>query len=177
MSRFRLFATLILALGLIWIALSADAEHRSTSGQIPAPRPGFLAPDFALRTPQGEEIRLRDLRGRVVVLNFWASWCPPCRAEMPTLQRIAEEYGPQGVTILGVNSTVQDTLGDVAAFLERYSITFPIVLDLEGEATRRYEIRSLPTTFFIGADGVIRSVTVGGPISEVSLRAQIEASR
>ncbi len=177
MSRFRLFSILILGLGLIWIAINADLNHRSTSGQIPAPRQGFFAPDFTLKTVQGEVMSLGELRGQVVVLNFWASWCLPCRAEMPTLQRIAEEYASQGVVVLGVNSTVQDIPGDVAAFLERHGITFPILLDLEGKVTRLYEIRSLPTTFFIGPDGVIRAVTIGGPISEVTLRAHIEASR
>ncbi len=177
MSRFRLFSFLILGLGLIWIAINADLNYRSTSGQIPAPRQGFLAPDFTLKTVQGEVVSLRELRGQVVVLNFWASWCLPCRAEMPILQRIAEEYASQGVVVLGVNSTAQDIPGDVTAFLERHGITFPIVLDLEGKVTRLYEIHSFPTTFFVGPDGVIRAVTIGGPISEVALRAQIEASR
>ncbi|MEJ5241542.1 MAG: TlpA disulfide reductase family protein [Anaerolineales bacterium] len=174
MLRFRLFSALLLLLGLGWLALSRDLEHRSTAGRIPAPRQGFLAPDFSLETTDGKIIRLSELRGQVVVLNFWTTWCPPCRAEMPTLERIAQEYASQGVIILGVNSTIQDNVADIPDFLAEYSITFPILLDRQGQVTRLYEIRALPTTFFIGPDGVIRYVVVGGPISEVTLRTNIK---
>lgn len=174
MTRFRLFSLVVLFLGLVWIGLSADRLGESTGGRVPAPRQGFPAPDFTLQTLDGQTIQLRALRGQAVVLNFWTTWCPPCRLEMPTLEKVAEEYRGQGVVILGVNSTIQDAVVDVENFVQEFGITFPILLDPQGSATRSYEIRALPTTFFIGADGVIHHVSVGGPISEATLRARIE---
>ncbi len=174
MSRFRLFSALLLLLGLGWLVFSRDPEHRNAIGHIPAPKRGFLAPDFSLETTDGQIIRLSELRGKTVVLNFLATWCPPCRAEMPTLERIAQEYADQDVILLGINLTFLDKATELPAFLTKYGITFPILLDREGQVARLYEIRTLPTTFFIGPDGRIRDVVIGGPISEVTLRIQIE---
>lgn len=174
MSRFRLFSAFLLLLGLGWLVFSRDPEHSNAVGRIPAPKQGFLAPDFSLETTDGQIIRLSELRGKTVVLNFWATWCPPCRAEMPTLERIAQEYADQDVILLGINLNFLDKAAEIQAFLEKYGITFPILLDRQGEVARLYEISALPTTFFIGPDGMIRYVVIGGPISEVTLRIQIE---
>ncbi|PWH15635.1 MAG: TlpA family protein disulfide reductase [Anaerolineae bacterium] len=173
-SRLSLHYSLILLAGLFWIWFSAVPQGTTTGGKIPAPQTGFLAPDFSLNTLQGERITLSDLRGKVVLLNIWASWCPPCRAEMPTMQKVWEEYRAQGVMVLAVNSTVQDTLTDTQNFVNDYGLTFPIPLDVSGEVTRLYQVSSLPTSFFIGADGVIREVVIGGPMSEALLRSRIE---
>lgn len=166
--------SLILLAGLLWIGFSAAPQGSTTSGKIPAPQAGFLSPDFTLTTLNGETIRLFDLRGRVILLNIWASWCPPCRAEMPAMQRVWEEYRAQGVVVLAVNATSQDTLADAQAFVAENGLTFPIPLDTEGEVTRLYRVSSLPTSFFIGADGVIREVVIGGPMAEALLRSRIE---
>lgn len=174
MSRFRLFSAFLLLLGLGWLVFSRDPEHSNAVGRILAPKQGFLAPDFSLETTDGQIIRLSELRGKTVVLNFWATWCPPCRAEMPTLERIAQEYADQDVILLGINLNFLDKAAEIQAFLEKYGITFPILLDRQGEVARLYEISALPTTFFIGPDGMIRYVVIGGPISEVTLRIQIE---
>lgn len=165
---------LILLAGLVWIALSATPQGSTTGGKIPAPQAGFLAPDFTLETLSRETVTLSSLRGKVVLLNLWASWCPPCRAEMPAMQRVWEEYRSQGVVVLAVNSTVQDTLADAQRFVSDYGLTFPIALDRSGEVTRLYRVSSLPTSFFIGADGVIREVVIGGPMAEALLRSRIE---
>jgi len=145
-----------------------------TGGGIPAPQAGFLAPDFTLNTLDGETVTLSDLRGQVILLNIWASWCPPCRAEMPAMQRVWEEYQARGVVVLAVNSTVQDTPADAQAFVTENGLTFPIPLDTSGEVTRLYRVSSLPTSFFIGADGVIREVVIGGPMAEALLRSRVE---
>lgn len=165
---------LILLAGLVWIAVSAAPQGSTTGGKIPAPQAGFLAPDFTLETLSGETVTLSSLRGKVVLLNIWASWCPPCRAEMPAMQRVWEEYQAQGVVVLAVNSTAQDTLADAQRFVSDYGLTFPIPLDRSGEVTRLYRVSSLPTSFFIGADGVIREVVIGGPMAEALLRSRIE---
>lgn len=170
----RFFYGFVLLAGLLWIWASAAPEGATTSGGIPAPQAGFLAPDFSLTTLDGETITLSDLRGQVVLLNIWASWCPPCRAEMPAMQRVWEEYQKQGVMVLAVNSTAQDTLADAQAFVTDNGLTFPIPLDTDGEVTRLYRVSSLPTSFFIGADGVIREVVIGGPMAEALLRSRVE---
>ena len=174
-SKRRAISIAVLLLGLLWIGFSADRGGASTNGRIPAPRRGFLAPDFTLPTLDGETVALADLRGRAVVVNVWASWCAPCRAEMPAMQRVYEEYKDQGLVVLAVNSTVQDQIPSVRSFVAEFGLTFPILLDAEGVATRLYEVRALPSSFFIGRDGVIREVVIGGPMSEALLRTRVES--
>lgn len=163
----------ILLAGLVWIVLSA-APADAPAERLPAPRAGFPAPPFSLPALSGGTLALADLRGQVVVLNLWASWCPPCRAEMPALQRAYADYRERGVIVLAVNATDQDSLEDAAAFVRQNGLTFPVLLDERGEVSRLYLLRSLPTTFFIGRDGLIREVVVGGPMSEALLRTRIE---
>src|SRR5690606_34345406 len=114
--------------------------------------------------------RLSDLRGRPVLVNLWASWCGPCQAEMPAMQKIHEQYGPQGFTILAVNTTFQDERTSAEEFAANRGLTFPIVFDLDGKVSRSYQVRSMPTSFFIDQDGIIRRVVIGGPMSEALLR-------
>jgi len=169
-----IFYLLLLLAGLVWIVLSADPSGTTTAGKIPAPQVGFLAPDFTLTSTEGQKYTLSELRGQAVVLNLWATWCPPCRAEMPTLQKLYEEYRQKGLVVLAINSTVQDTAAAIPAFVEQYGLTFPILLDEKGEASRAYQLRSLPSSYFIGRDGIIREVVIGGPMSEALLRTRIE---
>ncbi|GAB4504662.1 MAG: TlpA disulfide reductase family protein [Anaerolineales bacterium] len=170
----RLISILLLAAGLTWSLVSADHSGNSTAGQIPAPRQGFLAPDFSLQTLTGENLRLADLRGQVILVNLWASWCPPCRAEMPTLQKMYAEYKDQGFTILAVNMTSQDDPAAIQPFVQQYGITFPVLLDPNGDTARLYELRSLPSSFFLDRQGIIREVVIGGPMAEALLRTRIE---
>ena len=93
----RILFVLILVAGLGWIFISADKSGVSTAGEIPAPREGFLAPDFSLQTPEGETVSLSQFRSQAVLVNLWATWCPPCRAEMPAIQKLYEEYKDQGL--------------------------------------------------------------------------------
>ena len=109
-----------------------------------------------------------------MLVNLWATWCPPCRTEMPTLEKVYQEYQSQGLVVLGVNLTIEDEPPQIVPFVKEYNITFPILLDVNGEASNLYELRSLPTSFFIGRDGVIKEVVVGGPMSEALLRTNIE---
>jgi cytochrome c biogenesis protein CcmG/thiol:disulfide interchange protein DsbE len=170
----RLIYALLLAAGLVWIWVSADRSGASTAGRIPAPRQDFLAPDFTLQTLTGESVRLSDLRGQAVLVNLWATWCPPCRAEMPVIQKMYEEYKGQGFTVLAIDMAFQDDAAAVQPFVEEYRLTFPVLLDPSGATARQYELRSLPTSFFIDRQGVIREVVIGGPMSEALLRTRIE---
>ena len=164
----------ILLVGAGWVWLSAAPENSTTAGAIPAPQEGFLAPDFVLETLEGETIQLSDLRGQPVLINIWASWCPPCRTEMPAMQRVYRDFKEQGFVILAVNATNQDTVLNAAAFATEKNLTFPILLDVDGRVTQAYQVRSLPTSFFVGHDGIIQEVVIGGPMSETLLRTRVE---
>jgi peroxiredoxin len=160
-------------LGAIWIGFSQVPASATTSGSIPSPREGFAAPDFTLETLDGETITLSDLRGKAVVVNLWASWCPPCRAEMPALQAAYEADNARGLEILAVNMTYQDREQDARNFVEDFGLTFTIPLDRDGTVARQYLLRALPSTFFVGPDGVIRKVVIGGPMSEATIRTTV----
>ena len=173
--HWTLFSLAVLVISAGWIAWTSVSTSAPTGGKTPAPRQGFLAPDFELTTTKGETIRLSELAGRPVLVNIWASWCPPCKAEMPEMERIHQEYGPQGFTILAVNATNQDSLSSMAAFVDQEGLTFPILLDSDGSVTRKYQVQALPSSFFVGRDGTVRQVMIGGPMSEAFLRSQVES--
>lgn len=122
----------------------------------------------------GGTLELSELRGQVVMINFWASWCPPCREEMPAIQRVYEEFKDQGLVVVGINTTYQDHERDAIAFVEEFMLTFPIVMDWDGAVSDRYQLRGLPSTYFIDRQGVIGSVVVGGPMSEALIRSTVE---
>lgn len=119
---------------------------------------GVLAPDFELVSISGEQIRLQDLRGRFVLLNFWATWCDPCRQEMPIFQSRADEF-PEDLIILAVNA--QDTPEDIRAFMSELELTFDNLMDSEGKVHQAYWVHGFPTSFFIDADGFLRIVHIG----------------
>jgi cytochrome c biogenesis protein CcmG, thiol:disulfide interchange protein DsbE len=169
----RLFYALVLIAGLAWMGISADPSGRSTA-DVAAPQAGFPAPDFTLKTPAGKSYTLSELRGSAVLVNLWATWCPPCRAEMPAIQRLYEEYKDQGLVVLAVNATNQDNPLAVAPFVAEYGLTFPILLDETGDVSQKYQLRSLPSSYFIRRDGRIEEVVFGGPMSEALLRTRID---
>ncbi|GAB4397655.1 MAG: TlpA disulfide reductase family protein [Anaerolineales bacterium] len=175
MPKHPYFFSFILLLGLVWIWVSADPQGRATTqGNIPAPQVGFAAPEFTLTTLQGDSLTLSDLRGQAVLLNVWASWCPPCRAEMPAMQQVYAEYAERGFTVLAINLTAQDSRSAAAAFVAENGLTFPILLDESGSVANAYRAASLPTSFFIRPDGIIEEVIIGGPMAEALLRTRIE---
>jgi peroxiredoxin len=174
-SQRRITYSIILLLGFAWILVSADRSGTSTAGLIPAPQQGFLAPEFELQSTSGETVKLSDLRGQAVLINLWATWCPPCRAEMPAIEKVYNEYKDQGLVVLAVNMTYQDTPIDIAPFVAEYGLTFPILLDPAGSVGTAYQLRSLPSSFFINRNGVINEVVIGGPMAEALLRTRVEA--
>jgi cytochrome c biogenesis protein CcmG/thiol:disulfide interchange protein DsbE len=170
----RIIYLIILMVGFAWIFISADKSGASTSGKIPAPQQGFLAPDFELTTPKAETVKLSDLHGQAVLVNLWATWCPPCRAEMETIEKIYQEYQDQGFTVVAINMTYQDEPLGVMPFVNEHRLTFPILLDETGATAMAYQLKSLPTSYFINRQGIIREVVIGGPMSEALLRTRIE---
>jgi len=163
---------LILIAGAAWIAASADTSNATAATA--APQVGFAAPDFTLKTPDGEEYTLSELKGSAVLVNLWATWCPPCRAEMPAIEKMYQEYKDQGLVVLAVDMTYQDNPADVAPFIQEYGLTFPILLDETGAVGGMYQLRSLPSSYFIDRFGIIQEVVIGGPMSEALLRTRIE---
>lgn len=170
----RLLYSVVLVLGLLWMIASVDPMGSSSSGKTSAPQAGFLAPDFELSTLTGEMIKLSDLRGQAVLINLWATWCPPCRAEMQTIETVYNEYKENGFTVLAVNMTYQDDPAAVTPFANEQGLTFPILLDQTGEVSRAYQLRSLPSSYFIDREGIIKEVVIGGPMAEALLRTRIE---
>jgi peroxiredoxin len=169
------FSVLILLAGAGWTWANRAAPGSTTAGAVPAPRQGFPAPDFSLETAQGQTITLSELRGRPVLINLWASWCVPCRTEMPALERVHRDYRDQGFVLLAVNATYQDSQQAAVDFAREHSLTFPILLDRDGKVSSgQYQLRALPTSFFVDPQGIIQEVVVGGPMSEALLRIRVE---
>jgi thiol-disulfide isomerase/thioredoxin len=105
---------------------------------------------------------------------MWASWCTPCKYEMPAIQVIYEEFKDQDFVVLAVNLTKKDVLSSVESFVEAHKLSFPILLDQDGRVEETYQLRGLPTSFFIDRDGIIQSVVIGGPMTEEVVREHTE---
>ena len=164
---------LILIAGASWIVLSANTTNGAMD-KISAPQAGFAAPDFTLKTPEGEKYTLSELKGNAVLVNLWATWCPPCRAEMPAIEKMYQEYKDQGFVVLAIDMTYQDDPANVVPFIQKYGLTFPVLLEETGDVAAMYQLRSLPSSYFINRAGIIQEVVIGGPMSEALLRTRIE---
>jgi len=126
--------------------------------ELSAPLPGYRAPDFTLLDLNGNEVALRSFRGRPVLVNFWATWCPPCRKEMPDLQAFHEKYGDK-VALIGINWG--EDKNEVEDFLKKFGITYPNLLDANGKIFALYRLTGLPSSFWIDEEGIIRGVWLG----------------
>ncbi|MBX3001756.1 MAG: TlpA family protein disulfide reductase [Caldilineaceae bacterium] len=169
-------AALTLIFGLIWMnqdsAAPAVSDSAEMNGATIAARVGSIAPDFSLVTLTGEQVHLSDFQGKPVILNFWATWCPPCREEMPALEAIWQQYGAGDVVVLGVDQG--ESVAVVERFIhERVGTTFPILMDSNHAVGNSYFVRSLPTTFFIDRNGFIQEIHIGGPLSLPFLQEQV----
>jgi peroxiredoxin len=141
-------------------AIAADAASQ-----------GKLAPDFLLQDMSGKSIRLRDLRGQVVLVNLWATWCPPCRAEMPDLAAVYNAHKAEGFILLGVDD--QEGKETVSDFLSRNPLPYPILLDMDSRVARVYGSSYLPVSFLIDRRGVLRA-TMPGQSSRAKLETAIQ---
>ena len=152
------------------IGIVALPAEMNPTDKAPAVEVGRAAPDFALRTLDGGTIRLSDLRGSVVLINFWASWCQPCRAEMPEIVHAQASEGARGLRVVAVD--LQEAEGPVREFAQQFGMHFPVAFDRTGEVARTYWVKELPATVFVDRSGVIRTIKYG-PMTGEYLREQL----
>jgi peroxiredoxin len=133
---------------------------------------GKKAPDFTLKDLNGNPVRLSDLRGKPVFINFWATWCPPCRIEMPEMEQLYREHGAE-FHMVAINLTATEKSATaVPAFLRQNGYTFPVILDPEEQASARYTVMAVPSSFFLDENGLIRAVW-RGPMDRTTMLANL----
>lgn len=136
---------------------------------------GDRAPDFRLTTIKGQDVKLSDYRGTKVILNFWATWCPPCNQEMPDMQKFYGNTSRDDVEILAVNITSQEQGTDVVKkFIKDHDITFPVLLDKQSQVDMAYKAQTIPTSYMIDSQGIIRQKKIG-PMTEAWMEEQINS--
>lgn len=134
-----------------------------------APEPGYVAPNFTLTDFQGKQLSLSDFRGKLLFVNFWASWCPPCKAETPALVKMYHKYGSR-ISFLGVNLTGSDNPLNAQAFIKQMGITYPVLMDTTLSVTQQYRVLGIPTSLFINRKGVIVARVTGDMSSALMSR-------
>ena len=144
---------------LLMIAGCQPSSRPSGGTVLTAPAAGDVAPYFELQSLEGERVSLSTFKGKPVMLNFWATWCPPCRAEMPYLQQIYDEWKGRGLALLTID--VGESPSRVRSYLQSNNLSLPVLLDIRGSVRDKYGVRAYPTTFFIDEDGIIRGMQVG----------------
>lgn len=157
-----LIASIVLVAAVFGFALARRNQSQPTSGP---------APDFTITTFDGSPFRLSEQRGRVVIINFWASWCIPCRAEAPVLQAVWERYRERGVVVVGV--AYLDSDSDSRAFIEEFGLTYPNGPDLRTEISQAYRVQGVPETFIVDQQGNIAHF-IYGAVNETQLNAMLD---
>ncbi len=175
-------SSLALVALLVAVASADGAPADEAFAAVGATRPvaAQTAPEFRLPSLTGGEIGLADFKGQLVLVNFWASWCAPCREEMPGLERLARRYRAQGLTVLAVNEDGDDGRR-AARFVARQSLGLPVVLDRDGAVATRYRATGLPVTFLIAPDGRLLATITGardwdGPAAAALIESLLGAS-
>ena len=146
---YRLFAVLGLA-----VILAAGACTNGTSNAHVGGGVGRQAPDFRLESLDGHQIALADYAGQVILINFWATWCPPCKEEIPTIERAYQAHRDEGFMVLGINEG--EALDIVRAFASELGVTYPVLIDKRGNVAAQYRRRGLPLTVIVDRDGVVQ---------------------
>ncbi len=144
-------AILLLAFGVVW--LQSSKYEPLTVGKV--------APDFALPDLQDRTIRLSDFRGKVVFLNFWATWCQPCKEEMPSMEVLYKTFERDGLVVLAVSIDRVTTKQNIPPFVNSMNLTFPVLVDSWGQTDKRYKLMGVPETYIIDQEGVLREKVIG----------------
>ena len=155
----------VLLLMLTWALLGTGCSEPLGA------RVGEPAPNFKLENLDGQFISLSDLQGKPVLLNFWATWCPPCRAEMPYLQQIYEEWSGKGPVVLAIN--IGESHSKARNFLQTHNLSLPVLLDTKENVARKYNITGIPATFFIDSDGTIQVKIIGAFPSKTAIEKNL----
>ncbi|KMY52523.1 thiol-disulfide oxidoreductase [Bacillus sp. FJAT-27231] len=159
-------------LGVLAIAVGYTFYNNLTSEARGNLQEGDKAPDFVLTDLNGEKRQLSDYQGKGVFLNFWGTWCEPCKKEMPHMEKMSKEYKDLGVEILAVN--VGDSELQAKKFAMQYNLTFPIAIDTSREVQNAYGIQPLPATFMINPEGEVQKIVIGGLVKEEQVKALFE---
>ena len=154
------------------IPMNLGSESSGASGRPTAVKVGDLAPEIDLPSLNGDQITLSKLQGHPVLVNFWATWCGPCRQEFPTFVRKYKQYQDQGLVIVAVNTGDPNSDDGVLTFARNTLVNFPIVRDLDERLARMYNVRGLPTSIFIDRKGIVRDIVVGGPMEDATIDSQ-----
>ncbi|EJL42666.1 thioredoxin [Brevibacillus agri] len=158
MKKLLLAVLVIAGAGIaVWEKPESSA---SVVADVQKPEVGYMAPHFTLTGLDNQTYKVEGKRNKPLLLNFWASWCGPCRMEAPDLQKIYEKYGGQ-IDMYGVNVTSSDNPEAAQAFVQTYKLTFPIPMDVSGSVSNRYLVQAFPTTYLIDAQGIIRKKIIG----------------
>jgi cytochrome c biogenesis protein CcmG, thiol:disulfide interchange protein DsbE len=159
-ERAYYMATIMATLGLLLFGKAATASEHLFQAMGMAKLPAKPAPDFTLPDLDGKQVSLQHYRGQVVFLNFWATWCIPCREEMPAMEQLHQAFQPHGLAILAVN--LKESPDKVKAFFDQHRLSFTALLDESGSVFRDYQVMGLPTTYLIGREGTLLARGVGG---------------
>lgn len=162
-----------LTMALSWVSPGRSFAQSGQAAPDTAARAGAVAPDITLVNLAGDTVRLAALRGHPVVVNFWATWCGPCKSEMPLLVDAYARHMEADLHVLAVNLTDQESLGEVRKFVNTYQVPFPVPLDRKGKVRRAYALRGVPTSVFIDRHGLVRYVRTG-PLTADTLESRLQ---
>ena len=141
---------------------NTQSQTTNTADTTEGIKTGNLASDFELTTLDDKQVKLSGYRGKKVILNFWATWCPPCKAEIPDMEKFYSDFKSKDIVILGVNLTQSEKSQEsVSTFVKTNGIMYPVLLDKENEANQKYQISAIPTSYIIDTKGIIRNKIVG----------------
>ncbi len=175
-KRLGIVLVIVSTVALVIAGCSSSAAPQAsapsgTSSPIEGVQVGNLAPDFQLPNLDSGALSLNELRGKPVILNFWATWCRPCVTEMPYLQEIHEEYSDEGLMLLAID--IDENPSQVEEFLQNNNLSLPVLLDIGGVVAQKYGIQYIPTTYFIDGDGVIQEKRIGAFINAAQIEEQL----